>query len=194
MMRGSGFILAIPICLISYGLSFGQDSLVVKSTFKTAFGFAINEGNSETGMGVVLSLGYKKSYWNDRLRFCTDFTVGNFLPLVMTDLRDQYYRLTTLGFLTDLDAIKGKSASIFISTGLFSNYSRGLLGTGGYQVNATHSETFHHLYYGGYLGGGVRINSAQSRFAYEFIPISLFFGNHHYVLIQLLKFGVEIKI
>ena len=164
------------------------------NSFKVGAGIGIMEGLRETGMGTIISLGYQKSLWKDRLRINPNIMVGGFTPVVITDVRDQYIRITSLGFNGYLDALKFKSVSIFIGTGGFLNYSRGLLGTGGWPESGnTSSQYFFKLYYGGYLTGGLRINPSKSRIAYELTPINVCFGNESFVII-FLKFGIDIKL
>lgn len=180
--------------LLSSTLLYGQESDFSNSSLKAGIGIGINEGEREIGMGTLFFFGYQKSMWKDRLRINPNLTIGGFTPFTITDTRDQYYRITSLGINGYLDALKYKSVSIFVGTGAFLNYSRGLLGTGGWpEAGNSSSEYFFKLYYGGYVGAGLRINPTNSRFAYELAPINVQLGNNRFVL-GFLKFGIDIKL
>jgi hypothetical protein len=191
MMRK--ILLILIISLIAFNIKmFAQP--FSNNSFKVGAGIGIMEGLKETGMGTIFSLGYQKSLWKDRLRINPNIMVGGFTPVVITDVRDQYIRITSLGFNGFLDAIKYKSVSIFIGTGGFLNYSRGLLGTGGWPESGnTSSQYFFKMYYGGYLTGGLRINPPKSRIAYELMPLNFCFGNDQF-FIGFFKFGIDIKL
>lgn len=164
-----------------------------KSSLKTAVGIGINEGKDEIGVGALILIGYQKTLWKDRLRLTPNITSGNFIPFGITDTRDQYYRITSLGFNGYLDALKYKAVSLFIGTGVFMNFSRGLLGTGGWpEEGNTTSEYFLNYYYGGYLGAGIRIEPKGRRISYELTPINFQFGND-YFFTTYFKFGIDIK-
>jgi hypothetical protein len=160
---------------------------------KTGVGVGINEGQQEIGVGGVLLIGYQKSFWNDRFRISPNIVSGNFMALGITDVRDQYYRVTSFNITGYLDVIKYKSLSILIGTGGCVNISRGLLGTGGdWEVSHSESQYFINSYFGGYLGIGIRFNSPKSRFAYEIAPINAHFGSK-YFFTEYFKFGIDIK-
>lgn len=175
-------------------LLYSQESTFSTSSLKTGIGIGINEGEREIGMGTLFSFGYQKSMWQDRLRINPNLTMGGFIPFGISDTRDQYYRITSLGMNGYWDALKYKSVSVFVGTGVFINYSRGLLGTGGWPAAGnSSSEYFFKLYYGGYLGTGLRISPKNSRLAYELVPVNVQLGSNRFVL-GFLKFGMDIKL
>jgi hypothetical protein len=181
------FILLFSFCHFGFSQEFSRHS------FKTGVGLGINEGQYEIGVGGVVLLGYQKSFWKDRLRISPNIVSGNFMALGITDVRDQYYRVTSLNFIGYLDVIKYKAFSILIGAGGSLNFSRGLLGTGGdWEVSHSESEYFLRSYSGGYLGVGIRINPRRSRVAYEISPINVHFGNK-YFFTEYFKFGIDIK-
>ncbi len=183
-------ILLILLLTVNY---WGTCQEFSRSSLKTGVGFGINEGQYEIGVGGVVMLGYQKSYWNDRLRISPNIVSGNFMALGITDVREQYYRLTSLNLIGYLDVIKYKAFSILIGAGGSFNLSRGLLGTGGdWEVSHPESEYFLKSYYGGYLGLGLRINPRRSRMAYEISPINFHFDDK-YFFTQYFKFGIDIK-
>ena len=103
------------------------------------------------------------------------------MPLMITDTRDQYYRLSSLNFTANLDIIRLGSFSLMAYGGGFLNYSRGLLGTGGWpEIGALDSEYFFRLYYGGTFGGGLRYNSPDKLIGFEVLPFNFQFGPDYY--------------
>jgi hypothetical protein len=119
---------------------------------------------------------------------------GRFFPFAITDTRDQYYRISSVGVNAYLDVIKYKPFSLFIGAGGHLNFSRGLLGTGGFpeEGNRT-SDYLFKLYYVGYLTAGIRINPPDKRIAFELMPINLCFGNDNFLL-EFFKIGIDIKL
>lgn len=164
------------------------------NSIKTGVGIGVNEGKKESGFGSVVNIGYQRSSWNNRFRLNPNITTGGFLPLLMTDVRDQYYRTTSLGFYGYLDIIKIKSFSIYVGTGGLINYSRGLLGTGGWpDENNNESEYFIELYYGGHLSGGIRVDKPDKRLAYEISPLNICFGNNYFMMAYF-KIAIDVKL
>jgi hypothetical protein len=181
-------IVLITFSSVVIGQEFSDNSL------KVGIGLGINEGLKETGMGALVSFGYQKSVLNDRVRINPNFMTGGFFPFGITDTRDQYYRVTSVGVNGYLDAIKFKAVSLFIGAGGQINYSRGLLGTGGWpEEGNTGSDYFFKLYYGGYLAGGIRVSSPDHKIAYEFTPFNVCFGNDYFFM-YFFKFGIDIRL
>lgn len=165
-----------------------------RGELKMGIGIAIDEGDRETGVGGIVILGYQKSFLKNRLRIGPMVRVGNFIPLGITDTRDQYFRSSTLDLSSDFDIIKYKAVSLFAGAGGFINYSRGLLGTGGWPSERNNgSDYFFKLYAGGKLKGGLRINPEKRKFTIEFVPFNVFFGND-YFLLGSINFLVGIKL
>jgi hypothetical protein len=165
-----------------------------RNSLKLSSGLSVNEGKSETGFGGILMVGYQKSFWNERLRIGPALTAGSFFPFGITDVRDQYFRITNLSLNGYLDILKYKPVSIFINTGCFMNYTRGLLGSGGwYDIPQTNSDYFFKLYYGGILGCGIRFDQTKKKTAIEISPLNVYFGNNYFVL-GFFRIGVDIKL
>lgn len=164
------------------------------NSLKVGLGIGMNEGLREMGMGTLVSFGYQKSVLNDRLRINPNFMTGGFFPFGITDTRDQYYRITSLGVDGYLDVIKYKPFSLFIVAGGLVNYSRGLLGTGGWpEAGNNTSDYLFKLYYGGHVAWGIRINPPKSRLAYEITPLNICFGNDQFFM-GFIKVGIDIKL
>jgi hypothetical protein len=170
------------------GQQFGSHAL------KTGVALGLNQGSEEMGIGALVTAGYQKSLWKSRLRINPYLLTANFWPFGITDIRDQFYRATSIGFNGYLDILRYHGASIFIGAGGWVNYTRGLLGTGGWPEEGNHwSEYLFKLYYGGYFGGGFRLDLPGRRIAWEFSPFNFHLGNNQF-LMSYLKLGIDIRL
>jgi len=187
--------LSLFVFLIMSNQSNAQETEFKRTSIRTGIGIGFNEGKRETGMGLIYSIGWQKSFGKkNKLRLNPNLIIGGFLPIGITDTRDQFYRITSLGMNLHYDLINYKSISIVTTGGGFLNYSRGLLGTGGWpEANNNNSEYFSSFYLGGNISLGIRINPKNSRLAYEFRPINVQFGNDYFML-GYLMFGIDIKL
>jgi hypothetical protein len=187
--------LSLLILLVMSNKLNAQETEFKRASIRTGIGIGFNEGKRETGMGLIYSIGWQKSYGKkNKLRINPNLIIGGFLPIGITDTRDQFYRITSLGTNIHYDLIKYKAFSFVTTGGIFINYSRGLLGTGGWtEANNNSSEYFNSFYFGGNASLGIRINPKNSRLAYEFRPINIQFGNNYFML-GYLMFGIDIKL
>lgn len=180
-------------CLILFMKSYSQENPFNKSSIKTGIGIGFNDSREESGFGLVYSLGYQKSFGKkEKLRINPNLTIGGFSSNLISDTRDQFYRITSLQMNVSYDVVRYKSFSLLLTTGAFGNYSRGLFGTGGELQNHQNSDYFYKFYYGGSLGIGFRINPTKSRIAYEIKPFSTQFGNKGFALGYMMV-GLDIK-
>jgi len=164
------------------------------NSLKVGLGIGMNEGIREMGMGTLVSFGIQKSILNDRLRINPNFMTGGFFPLGITDTRDQYFRITSLGVDGYFDVIKYKPFSLFVVAGGLANYTRGLLGTGGWpEAGNNTSDYLFKLYYGGHVAWGIRVNQPKSRLAYEITPLNICFGNDQFFM-GFIKVAMDIKL
>jgi hypothetical protein len=172
-----------------------QDTSYSNRSFNPGIALGINAGDHEMGVGSMMTFSMEYGVWKeDRLRLKPELMAGTFLPFGITDTPDMYYRVTGLGLNAVMDIIRLGSFSIAVSGGGFLNYSRGLIGTGGWpEEGHDSSDYFWRLYYGGSLGGGIRINGPDSRLIYEFFPLNFQFGPNYYLLAYT-RFSVGIKI
>ena len=121
--------LSLFVFLIISKQSNAQETEFKRTSIRTGIGIGFNEGKRETGMGLIYSIGWQKSFGRkNKLRLNPNLIIGGFLPIGITDTRDQFYRITSLGLNLHYDLIKYKSISIVTTGGGFINYSRGLLG------------------------------------------------------------------
>lgn len=185
----------VLLCLLcNMRLAFCQTTSFSKNSLNFGVGLGINEGDREIGAGPLYVLGYQRDFWNGRARFNPYLMVGGFSSIGALDVRDQYYRLSTLGVKGNFDVLKYKAFSFTLGLGTFLNYSRGLLGTGGDDpVYQSDSQYFFKLYYGGSLSAGFRLNPPKSRLAYELIPVNVYLGSDEFIL-GFLKVGVSVKL
>ena len=174
---------------------YSQEIEYKKSSIRTGIGIGINEGRREIGNGLVYTIGWQKSVGEkNKLRINPNMIFGGFLPIAVTDTRDQFYRISSLGLNIHYDLIKYKTISIVTTCGGFINYSRGLLGTGGWpEANNNNSEYFYSLYFGGNASIGLRIDPKHSKLAYEIRPINIHLGNKGFIL-DYLMFGIDFKL
>ena len=187
--------LSLLVFLIMSNQSNAQETEFKQTSIRTGIGIGVNEGKRERGMGLIYSIGWQKSFGKkNKLRLNPNLIIGGFLPILITDTRDQFYRITSLGMNLHYDLIKYKSISIVTTGGGFLNYSRGLLGTGGWrEANNNSWEYFASLYFGGNVSLGIRINPKNSRLAHEFRPVNIQFGNDYFML-GYLMYGIDIKL
>lgn len=188
------FLLVLFTLLLMGNLSFAQDPEFKRTSLKTGIGIGSNEGEKETGMGLLYSVGWQKSYGKkNKLRLNPNMVFGGFLPIGITDTRDQFYRITSTGLDIHYDLIKRNAISIVTTGGGFVNYSRGLLGTGGMSEDNNNSSTYiYSFYFGGKVSAGIRIDPKNSKLAYEFRPVNVQFGNKGFVL-GYFMFGIDFK-
>jgi hypothetical protein len=188
-------LFGVVLFFIAVNFGYSQDTEFKKSSVKTGIGIGINEGKREIGMGLIYSVGWQKSMGKkSRLRLNPNMTFGGFLPLGITDTRDQFYRITSMGINLHYDLLKYKAVSIVTTGGGFMNYSRGLLGTGGWpEANNNRSEYFYSLYIGGNASVGLRIDPKNSKLAYEIRPINIHLGNKYFML-SYFMIGVDFKL
>ncbi|CCG54527.1 Hypothetical protein precursor [Flavobacterium indicum GPTSA100-9 = DSM 17447] len=179
--------------LISITKSYSQENIFNRSSIKTGIGIGYNDSKEENGLGLIYNLGYQKSFGvKERFRINPNLIIGGFSTNLITDTRDQFYRITSLQMNVSYDVVRYNSISLLLCTGVFGNYSRGLLGTGGELQNNQNSEYFQKFYFGGSLGIGLRINPIKSRIAYEIKPFTIQLGNKGFSLGYIMM-GLDIK-
>ena len=169
--------------ILQTGTIFSQNLQFKRSSIKTGIGIGYNEGRDEMGLGLVYSIGWQKSYGTkNKFRINPNITCGNFSTRVITDVRDQLYKITTFELNIAYDFIKYKEFAFVAKIGAFTDYTRGLFGTGGWHQNYHNSAYFYYIYYGINSSLSLRIDSPKSRFAYELRGINIYFGNKDFAL------------
>ena len=188
--------IALLILIIIHFKTNGQENKFTRNSIKTGVGIGFNEGADEEGFGTFSTIGFERSYGKrERIRINYNILTGGFTSGAIDDGRESYYRNTSLNVNVNYDCLKYKSVSLFVYSGGFATYSRGMLGSGYSQVTFEQydSKTFANLYYGVNLGGGFRINPKNNRCAFEIKPFNLQMGNKDSFTFYML-FGVDIKI
>lgn len=185
------------LCLISFVFGYGQENKFSRNSIKTGVGLGFNIGIKEEGLGMFSAIGYERSYGKkELLRINATLLIGGFISVpLINDSRAIYYRTTSWNINANYDYVKYKAVSLFIYSGEFANYSRGMLGSGFSEVTLEEydSETFADLYFGVNIGCGLRINPPSNRCAFEIKPINIQIGNKEFVNFYMM-FGVDIKI
>jgi len=188
-------VLQIGLLIFLFGVNdiFSQSNEF--NSIRTGIGIGINEGKRETGSGLVYSIGWQKSFGKKhKIRINPNMILGEFYPVGITDVRDQFYRITSLGINVHYDLIRYRAFSIVVTGGGFINYSRGLLGIGGMpELRSTENEYFHTIYFGGNASLGLRINPKKSKLAYELRPVNIHLGNKNFIL-GYMMFGIDFKL
>lgn len=191
-MKRNLFLISLFFSLIT----FGQDKTFSRNSIKTGVGIGYNMGVKEEGLGTISMVGYERSYGSKGLlRLNAALLLGGYTAFGISDSRDNYYRTTSWNLNINYDYLKYKAVSLFIYTGGFANFSRGMLGSGTSQITLKRyeSEKFASLYFGGNIGGGIRINPPSNRCAFEIKPINIQFGTKEFVTVYML-FGIDFKI
>ncbi len=99
---------------------YSQEKKFERSSIRTGIGIGINDGHQETGLGLIYSLGWQKSYGEkNKFRLNPNMIIGGFKPIMITDTRDQFYRITSLGLNVHYDLVKYKAVSIVTTGGGF---------------------------------------------------------------------------
>lgn len=185
-------IILLIFFLFSAIISYGQEENFSDHSIKVGAGIGFIEGYRESGLGTLLSFGYQKSLWKNRLRISPAITMGRFSSTFVMHTRDQYFSTTALGVQASLDVIKYRSLSLFAEAGSFGSRSSGLLGTGG-EFGHSSSVYFRKYYVGGTAALGLRIEPKNSRIAYEISPVNVSVGSDYFVM-GFAKVGMDIKI
>lgn len=173
---------------------YSQDLEFRKTSIKTGFGIGMNEGKNETGTGLFYSIGWQKSLGNkNKLRINPNLLMGEFVPFIITDLPDEYYRITVLGLNLNYDLIKFHALSLVTTVGVWGDFTRGLIGTGGYHSTSTSSEYVGNLYCGGNFSLALRIDPKKSKLAYEIRPFNFMIGTKDFFSAYLM-FGIDFKL
>lgn len=184
------------ILLNFFSIGYSQETKFSRNSIKTGVGIGYNMGVEENALGTLSMIGYERSYGKTgSLRMNATLLIGGFNSTGISDSRDMYYRTTSWNINANYDFIKYRTVSLFIYSGGFANYSRGMLGSGhsGFTYNTYESERFYNLYFGANFGGGIRINPPSNRFAFEIKPLNFQIGNNDFVTVYPM-FGVDIKI
>ncbi|MBS2213684.1 hypothetical protein KEM09_19905 [Carboxylicivirga mesophila] len=184
------YLLWILLLIPSYSLA--QEVAERKGALKAGIGLGYNEGDKESGLGLVYTIGWQKAIDSrERLRINPNILFGGFTPLMMTDKRDQYIRSGSFGCHLYYDMLKGKHLSLFAMVGAYGNYTRGLLGDGEFN---TGSEYYHKFYAGGTASLGIRVYNPSKRIGYEIRPLTFQYGsNQHFMGYVMVSIDFEIR-
>lgn len=173
------------IIVILFSLSFsliskGQAGTLSPNSIKLGAGIGASMGQNTEGGGIVYAVGYQRELWKDRLRINPNLSIGHYSTKFILDTPDQYFNSMNLEVNLFYDLIKVKAFSLLIGTGALVNNSRGLTGTGG-DPGRSSSIYVNDFHFGGYAGGGIRINPSHNRMAFNILPFNLHFGPNYFM-------------
>jgi hypothetical protein len=194
-MRKRKLVLAGAALLWPLHAVHAQETVGKGGSIQVAAGVGVHEGKEEEGLGVVVALGYQKSWGaTARWRFNPHVVYGEFSSAGFTDTRDQFYRTTSAGVAVHYDVLRYRAVAVVVSGGGSATYSRGLLGTGGELQPANEgSRYFNQFYLSGSGGVGLRVSPAQGRLAYELRPLTLQVGTKGFAMAYA-TVGLEVKL
>ncbi len=183
--------LVIFISIITLQNTKAQEVSYGKTAITTGIGFGSYSANIEEGFGPIMSAGWQKSFGQKKkLRINPYVVIGEFTSRGITDIEDQFFRMTALGANVHFDLIRYKAVSLVLSGGNSVNYSRGLENRPG--------DYFHYIYLVGSASFAIRINPQKQRVAYEIRPMNVQMGTSNFrennFVAFFLTFGVEIKL
>lgn len=179
-LKWSHLLLMIVAIMLS-SASYGQCSSRQSKSIAAGMGYSYNGGAVEGRSGLVYTFSYQNKIGRrDQLRFSPNFTFGTYKGAGGYKGRDEFYRVSSIGIDLNYDVVRIKHISLVSSVGVLGAYSRGLLGTGGYEPNFMGSEYFNRVYGAAKAAVAIRINKPTSRVAMELVPASLSLGPNHF--------------
>ena len=107
------FLLLTPlIFLFTINTAYSQETEFKNSSIRTGIGIGLNQGKREDGVGLVYSIGWQKSFGEkSKFRLNPNMSIGGFSPVIITGLRDQFYKITLLGIF--IGCVNGGSGILF---------------------------------------------------------------------------------
>jgi len=164
-----------------------------KNSLEFGIGAGISEGRRTMGGGGIISVGYQRNLWKDRLRLNPSLTIGHFSSKHILDISDQWFNSFNLETILYFDLVRIRAFSLTLGAGGVVNNIRGLLGTGGDPPPATDSEYVSNWHFGGYFGGGFRINPKNSPVAIEIMPMNFHVGSDSFME-GFAEIGIDVKL
>ena len=150
---------------------------------RTTLGLGFNGGWSEVGTGYIFSIGREKSTGkNRRLRINPQLTLGEFRPFAVSDVPEQFFRITMLELNAHYDFIRIRSFSLVTSAGVFADYTRGLAAAFATEHSYTRARYFYRFYTGGQISVAFRIAPSHGKWAFEWRPFTLYAGTGDFLL------------
>jgi hypothetical protein len=97
--------LVLFVFLLIINQANGQETK--RTSIMPGIGVGYNEGKREMGLGLIYSIGWQKSFGKkDKLRLNPNLIIGNFSSFGITDISDQFYRISSLGMNLHYDLVK----------------------------------------------------------------------------------------
>lgn len=172
--------------LLSFGTAYGQDA--PKSFLFGGIGYGVSapphrviarDDMSLLGDGMVLSIGYQRDIWKNRLRVVPSLSFGTHVGGDMVISPQMYFNSTNIKVNVNYDVFKIKTFALFIGTGLTVNYMAGVVDaysspSGGRPFLAFREGNFT---FNGVMG--FRIIPKNSRIGYELLLMDVSAENGH---------------
>lgn len=181
--------------------TFAQDSTWVwqlkgVKSLKVFTSIAYHEGIGEQGLGIPVGIGYQVQYFRGRVRLNFSLQAASFRNFGITDVPDNYYRVTTLGAYANFDILRYYSISIFLSAGTALSYSRGMISSwfdedSGIRISGKNFNRWYPTLYGGY---GIRISPRKAKYAVEILFPPGGHASRSAYLIHALRVGVDFRL
>ena len=162
-------------------LSFSQSNEEKMFAYRYSLGLGIHEGGGETGIGVMGSFGVLKSIGKKKKsRINSNFTLGRFADLIITDVPSQKYFYFSLDVKYHFDLLRYKAFSIVTSAGGYFSLTSGKIedfyGKDGLFRPGT---KFTHPYLMASISGGLRIAPKNSKIAVNITPFNIQLGTSY---------------
>lgn len=179
--------------LLSFSSAFGQPFSKNSIKMGVGIGGSFAPMNYNEGFGFTYSFGYQRELKNSRIRLNPNFSIGHYSSRFTTDVPDLYFNSITIETIVFYDLIKLNAFSLVIGGGGLINNTRGLEGTGGFSQSNQTSQYINDFHWGGYLGGGFRINPPNKRIAINIMPFNFHIGNNDFAEVYA-KLEMDVKL
>jgi len=206
MIAGNGYsqnllnVNLFILLMLASSAAISQDSIWVwrdKATksikFFAMIGYQVGKG--EKGFGIPIGIGYQRICGNGRFRINASVQDATFRSIAITDSPDHFFRVSTMGFYSDIDILRYHSFSVVLGTGAGLSYSRGYTSIWWDEdtSQSIYGGYFNRWYLSGYLAYGIRIAPKRGRYAIEIFFPPGGHANKNFVILNALKVGVDYR-
>lgn len=190
-------LLSLMTCLVIPNDIYSQESQFKNSAITTGIGFG-NHGSSfphMEGRGLVFSLGWQKSIGEkNKIRINPNLIYSEYRQATATDMPSRFYNTSSIGLDFQYDIIRYRFVSLMAVTGVFYNYSRGIVASfttmeGDYLP----TRYIHSSNVGWEASLGLRVEPKNWGVAFEVKPLTLRRGSSEYIMAYLML-GMDIKL
>lgn len=160
-------------CMLSFCQDFSKNAISIGVS-----PFVFWEDSTNDGLGSNLSIGFERTFKNNRLKLSPIFSIGSYNSKGIDDAQDLQVSSYTLRSVLNYDTFRINRFSVFIGGGLALNYSSGLSRIPGYFNNTN-------IGVSGLLG--LRLTPNNDKFKYELLLFD-FNSTSNFKEFSLLKF------